>query len=75
MHISSFTMSDVQILTFAGVNAILAQIFLSLAYKYADASLLAPYGYLEVVVLIFVDIFYFKEVLYLFDIVGAILVI
>lgn len=71
IHIFNYDIWDWLFLLGAGWLSLVGQLLLSLALKYADASSAAPLLYINCLVNVFTDLFYFKFEFYLMDIMGA----
>ena len=58
----------------AGTFALIGQLGLSLAVKFANASSVAPFTYVICLFNVFMDLFYFKFEFFIFDIIGSLLI-
>ena len=58
----------------AGTFALIGQLGLSLAVKFANASSVAPFTYVICLFNVFMDLFYFKFEFFMFDIIGSLLI-
>ena len=58
----------------SGIFNFIAQTAKSIAFKYEDASNIAPFGYFEVIFNIIGDIVIFSYIFVLTDIIGALLI-
>lgn len=73
MHLESF--KDLLILTLIGLSAVIAQTFMTFAYRYAPASELAIYSYMNIVFSSIIGFFLFKETPELLTLLGIAFII
>ncbi|MBN2897670.1 MAG: DMT family transporter [Clostridia bacterium] len=73
MHITSF--KDIGILTLIGLFAVIAQTLMTFAYRYAPASELAIYSYMNIVFSFIIGVVLFHESLAIINAVGVMLII
>ena len=71
INIANYEKWDWIYLSLAGLLALIGQLLLSLAMKYANASSAAPLLYINCLFNIFIDLFYFKLQFFYLDIAGA----
>jgi drug/metabolite transporter (DMT)-like permease len=58
-----------------GVLGLPAQLFLTKAYSYADASIITPIGYFEIIMLSFFDYFITKTIPDYYSIAGILVIV
>lgn len=73
MHLASF--QDFVVLILIGLFAVIAQTFMTFAYRHAPASELAIYSYMNIVFSSIIGILLFKESISMFNLIGIALII
>lgn len=73
MHLASF--KDFIVLILIGLFAVIAQTFMTFAYRHAPASELAIYSYMNIVFSSIIGILLFKESISMFNLIGIALII
>ena len=74
-HFSEFSYYDFTLFFLSGICYYSGQVTRSLALKYEKASYIAPFSYLQVVVLMLCDLTLFEYVFVLLDYIGAVITI
>jgi drug/metabolite transporter (DMT)-like permease len=73
-HFEHLKLFDVFLFLISGVFDYSCQLFKSMAYKYADASIVTPFMYSQMIFLLIADVFLFEYQFTKYDILGGILV-
>ena len=73
-HLEHYTAQDICLFCISAIFDYLAQLLKSMAYKYADASIVTPFMYSQMVFMLIADIFLFGYHFSEFDIAGGVMV-